>query len=276
MVNVKLPEFDNPPLAEVALSVQFEPLLNLSTPLMGLLWLEFRERFPKTEEKPPLETVVERLGARGTGQPIPIKLFDTPPSRRIWFVDKSERELIQIQQDRFIHNWRKVKSDDEYPRYDLHIRKSFLENLTLFVDFIKKENLGELVPNQCEVTYVNHIYLDNEESYKDLGKYFVGWNKQYSSSSLLDVEDISLKTRHIIKQGDNFVGRLHLSIDSAVSNKDDSSMYVITLTSRGKPNSTSIDSIMDFIDKGRKHIVKHFDSCTTSHAHKIWGKNHVK
>jgi hypothetical protein len=40
-----LPEFDNPPVVEVALSVQFEALATLRTPQIGLLWQEFRDRF---------------------------------------------------------------------------------------------------------------------------------------------------------------------------------------------------------------------------------------
>ncbi len=273
---VNLPEFEEPPLAEVALSVQFEPLLGLLTPHMGLLWQEFRERFPKLEEKPPLNPIIERLGGHRANQSIPLELFSTPPSPRLWFVDKSERELIQIQQDRFIHNWRKVKGKDEYPRYELRIRKSFFDNLKLFIDFLKKEKLGDLVPNQCEVTYVNHIILEKNDRHKDLSKYFIGWNERYSSSSPLDVEDINLKTRHIIKQKDDFLGRLHLNIDSAINSKDNSMMYVMTLTVRGKPNDTSIEAVMDFIDKGREHIVRHFDSCTTPYAHNIWRKSHVK
>ena len=42
--NTPLPEFDNPPVIEVALSVQFETLANLRTPQIGVLWQEFRDR----------------------------------------------------------------------------------------------------------------------------------------------------------------------------------------------------------------------------------------
>lgn len=43
----RLPEYANPPLQEVALAVQFAPLLEFRTPHMGLLWRELRSRFPR-------------------------------------------------------------------------------------------------------------------------------------------------------------------------------------------------------------------------------------
>ena len=50
-----LPDFENPPLVEVALSVQFEPIEQMRTPQIGLLWTEFRHRFPVTQEHPPVD-----------------------------------------------------------------------------------------------------------------------------------------------------------------------------------------------------------------------------
>ncbi len=57
-----LPDFKKPPLTEVALSVQFERLPNLNSLQIGLLWHEFMERFPSTEQHPLLDPVFERFG----------------------------------------------------------------------------------------------------------------------------------------------------------------------------------------------------------------------
>jgi hypothetical protein len=48
MMNVgqPFPDFADPPVVEVALSVQFDPLSALRTPQIGLLWAEYRTRFP--------------------------------------------------------------------------------------------------------------------------------------------------------------------------------------------------------------------------------------
>ena len=104
-----LPDFANPPLAEVALSVQFEPLEQLRTAQIGLLWGEFRQRFPVTEEHAPLDSVIERFGVSRTSVLEPrLQMLETPPVPRVWFLNEAGTELIQVQQERFIHNWRRL------------------------------------------------------------------------------------------------------------------------------------------------------------------------
>ncbi|MFN9538051.1 MAG: hypothetical protein ACK6A8_02220, partial [Planctomycetota bacterium] len=56
-----LPEFENPPVVEVALSVQFDRL-DVATPQLSLVWQRFRDRFGRIEDKPELEAAYERFG----------------------------------------------------------------------------------------------------------------------------------------------------------------------------------------------------------------------
>ena len=73
-----LPDFAKPPLAEVALSVQFEPLEKMRTPQIGLLWNDFRQRFPDTEEHPPLDSVIERFGIpRASAPEVRMQMMET-------------------------------------------------------------------------------------------------------------------------------------------------------------------------------------------------------
>jgi uncharacterized protein (TIGR04255 family) len=150
-----LPDFAAPPVTEVVISVQFDPLTALRTPHLGLLWQDFRDRFPKTEEHPPLPPVIEKFGLLGPPQ-IGVRFETSLPVPLCWFLNEAGTKLIQVQQDRFVHNWRKIGQSDEYPRYE-HIRKTFEVELGIFCQFLAREQLGELVPNQCEVTYVNQI-----------------------------------------------------------------------------------------------------------------------
>ncbi len=65
---VPLPTFDAPPVAEVALSVQFEPLGSLRSVQLGLLWERFRDGIlmPRMQRgieggfpTPPQETAID-------------------------------------------------------------------------------------------------------------------------------------------------------------------------------------------------------------------------
>ncbi len=50
------PEFDRPPVEEVALSVAFEPLQGVSTRLLSELWALWRDELPVWEDAPSAPT----------------------------------------------------------------------------------------------------------------------------------------------------------------------------------------------------------------------------
>src|SRR3712207_1748974 len=106
-----LPEFEKPPVVEVALSIKFKTL-SLTSAHIGLLWERFRSDFPRVEDQPPidlpLETERERVPAQLSGQ---LKLLSLPRMRS-WFVSSSGTQLIQVQHDFFAHNWRRNETDE--------------------------------------------------------------------------------------------------------------------------------------------------------------------
>jgi uncharacterized protein (TIGR04255 family) len=87
---------------------------------------------------------------------IQLQTLNVPPTPRFWFINESGSELIQVQRDRFIKNWRKIGSGDQYPRYE-QLRTGFDQDFKQFEDFLKRNQLGAVRVNQCEVTYINHI-----------------------------------------------------------------------------------------------------------------------
>ena len=112
------PEYDAPPVIEVVLSFQFEPLAELKAAQFGLLWAQFRKEFPRIEEHPPIAPVTENfeLSARERFG-LQIEMSEIPLLPRTWFLNETGTELIQVQRDRFIHNWRKTDKGQAYPRY---------------------------------------------------------------------------------------------------------------------------------------------------------------
>jgi uncharacterized protein (TIGR04255 family) len=111
-----MPEFSRPPVAEVALSIQFEPLTGFRVAHFGVFWAQIRDRFPKTQEQPPLPPVVERFGVRVQVPQLQFGVGMVPP--RCWFLDQDETELLQLQTDRVILNWRKLERESApYPHY---------------------------------------------------------------------------------------------------------------------------------------------------------------
>jgi len=76
------------------------------------------------------------------------------PLPRVWFINKSDDQLVQFQVNRFYFNWRRRQS--KYPRYD-HVIKNFESVLTTIVNFFSEFELGELNPIEYEFSYINHI-----------------------------------------------------------------------------------------------------------------------
>ena len=273
-----LPNFGDPPVVEVVLSVQFEPLEGLRVAHLGLLWNEFRERFPKTEERPPIEAVIEKFEPRSPAKVgVRIETYEIPPVPRTWLLNEASTELIQVQPDRFIHNWRKIGEGDEYPRYE-KIRESFRQELETFSQFLAREKVGELRFNQCEVTYVNHIVAgEGWERHGQIESIFNLWTTRPSHAFLQEPDDAGFRTRYIIQSANGVpIGRLHVEVQPAWRTSDMKPMYVLNLTARGVPQGNGFEGAFDFLNTGRKWIVEGFASITTPRMHSIWRRLDVK
>src|SRR5688572_24638999 len=117
-----LPEFQSPPVVEVALSILFEDWKGFRAAHVGLLWDRyFRRELPMTEDHPPVEPLIESADLRQRQPSLPKLEFVAEARFRTWFRNDAGTELVQIQRDRFSRNWRKADDSDVYPRY-AHIR----------------------------------------------------------------------------------------------------------------------------------------------------------
>jgi uncharacterized protein (TIGR04255 family) len=261
---LSLPEYEHPPVNEVVLGVHFESMERLGGPYIGLLWQEFRARFAKLEEKPPLIFPIERFGSPVPSNSPSVELVESLPSR-VWFVNDSETELLQVQPDWFSHNWRKVKEEDEYPRYQ-RIRTSFYEELATFLSFIERENLGRVIPLQCEVTYVNLIPMANDFTPADVITVFT---PSYSDAFLPNPESVNLAMRFVIGNGAP-IGRLHIVAAPVILRATGATALQLTLTARGKAAGETLDDMFGFLDVGHEWIVRAFTSITTTQMHEKW------
>ncbi|MFQ5734475.1 MAG: hypothetical protein ACE5KM_21275, partial [Planctomycetaceae bacterium] len=54
-----------------------------------------------------------------------LEISQIPDLPRVFFEDESGNWLIQIQRDRFLHNWRVSTDESEYPRYPEVSRRFF-------------------------------------------------------------------------------------------------------------------------------------------------------
>jgi uncharacterized protein (TIGR04255 family) len=277
--NEALPSFDRPPVVEVVASVQFDSPKGFNAAHFGLLWNQFRDKFPYVEQKAPLPQIVERLGV--SPQPVQVEFVAEPPLPRVWFVSQSGDELIQIQPDRFVRNWRAVPQlGNTYPRYQDRIRPHFEADYATFASFLGGEDLNSVEANQCELTYINHI-VPNEywSSHRDLAAVVRCLPADFCKLVNYPTEAVNMASAHILNDDSGkFLGRLHIKVQSAFREPQKATekqipVFVLTLTARGRPTDTGVEGVMGFLDIGHKAIVNSFDQVTTTEMHKVWGKN---
>ena len=261
-----LPSFQKPPVTEVAIAAQFDGIRGLTGPLMGLLWQRYRESFPKLEVQPTLDPRFEQSGPP-PGKGIALRL-ERIPTPRVWFVGSNEAHLVQVQQDRFVFNWRGIQGQ-EYPRY-VNVRASFQENFDIFRKFLADEHLGDPRLNQWELTYVNQISAgDGWHRHGELGSVVPLLVQSMEGGFLPEPEDIALRIRYRIPEGDGAVSRLHVVADPMfdLSGKP---ILVLTLTARGGLGQSGADSLESWLDVGHEWIVRGFAEVTSTTMHRHW------
>jgi len=264
------PDYNNPPVNEVVIGVQFDTLKSFAAVHPGLYWQRIKDRYPQFSAHPPIATVIETF----ENLPAPpvkqhLELSSTPPLPRCWFLDSSGNQLVQLQAERFLHNWRKVTGEEVYPRYKT-ILPEFVRLWKDFLDFAAAENLGEVKPNHWEVTYVNHIYQgEGWTTLEDLHKLFPAWSSESSQGSLPQPERINLDFSYAFPDD---LSRLHISLVPAYTRKDNRMLLRLNLTARGRLESIDHKSLIRCLGLGHKWIVRGFTDFTSPEAHAIWEK----
>ena len=265
-----LPKFDNPPVVEMVLSAQFAPLGGFSAAHAGLFvreCLEDAATWPTFRDQPALDDQFERFGDESWGQQQQIKLQAIDSSRtlpmRIQIIDANDEHMIQIQHSRFVCNWRKRERD--YPSYD-QLLPDFRQRIDAFNKLTTEHNLGDLLFNQWEITYVNHIFKRDGlwTSVNDLPQILPGlfgaWLGEANANHAGTQIGIPLE---------NNAGRLRLTVQPirAGGVKEDEALD-LRFTARGP--ATSRTAILEGLDLGHRAIVSTFVTITSQAAHELW------
>jgi uncharacterized protein (TIGR04255 family) len=263
-----LPDFDAPPLTEVALSLQFQPIARLGFVDLGPLSDQFRPYFERVEYHPPLAPVFETFGLRqGIAQALQINFGVgglTLP--RLWLLDKAGNEVLQFQNDRLVHNWRKIEVGNIYPRYE-QIRERFESEVQTLSSFLSQRELGALVPTQCEVTYVNTIGVVGAGD--PTHKVFKAWTV-ISDAHLGEPEDVAITARFVISNSAKEpIGRI-IAQSSPGLNAAGQPVVQLTIIGRGPPAQPTLEAAFQFMDIARERVVCAFAELTTEEMHKLW------
>jgi len=172
---------------------------------------------------------------------------------------------VQFQQDRLLHNWRKIGyQTNEYHRFE-KIISTFESEIHLVNNYFVTLAGKPAAINQCEISYINHIPLEGKAHKTNA----VDWLRfiQFKGS---EPEDFSIVFRKTIQALDGRPqGRLTTEAVLVIDVKGQE-IIVLTLTARGAPVDQTSDSALEFLKLGREIIVRSFADITTDSAHTFW------
>jgi uncharacterized protein (TIGR04255 family) len=261
--------FERPPVIETVFGVQFQPLQKWQIPTFGLFWATIRDRYPQYTVAPPLETQIEDISQppRQMGG-VAFNIFPGPPPPRCWFFNQSESQLIQVQPDRFIFNWKRGLVEAPYPHYE-SIRPILQKEWEHYCSFVASNALGKIDVRQCEVSYINHIEKGVEwKDFSELDSILTVWSGGVLNRTSLKPEDINIGIRYRLPER---MGRLHVLCEPAIRTTDYKEVLQLTLTARGVPESPDSKNVFEWFDIAQGLVREAFVDLTTEKMHEIWG-----
>lgn len=267
-----LPRFARPPLEEVSLAVAFQAF-PMRVVDIGLLWQEaYSELFSHVEEQGRVEMTMERFDGQ-SGPSTSFQVLSSPPQPRVWFANDAQTQLVQIQNDWFARNWRRM-TNDAYPHYP-RLRTPFQTDLQKLIAYAASHGWGAFKPTQVEFTYFNHIPL-GDDGPADLTDILTTVARSHHFEQNRGPELSSYRAQFVLESKGLQFGRLHVVADPATRRSDGRPIQVVTLTARGRPMGEGVDGVLAFLDVGHVALVNEFDRITTTKMHQLWGKTDAR
>lgn len=269
-MSTALPSFVTPPVTEVALGARFKPLDRWDLVHLGQLASRLADHgFNREEQRPGFEAPVERFGTP-TLAALEFELVAGAPPVRYWLLNELGDELLQLQQNWFACNWRKVAPGAEYGRWDS--RWMAFDRWIREVE--QRLSGGPLVYDQAEVTYVNHIEPgDVWHGHGDAYKVFrFLTNTEGQGEFLPGQEQVAAEMKYVMTLPDGPtepVGRLSVSVAPAFRPQQ-TPIFVLTLVARGAPLGAGLAGVKAFVELAHEWIVRAFTDLTTTEMHSLW------
>ena len=262
---IHIASFKNPPVAEVVCGAQFAQLASMLAPHLGIFWKSLGEDFSHCEAHPLLPPFIEPKGDKP--QEMSFEAPPVPPFPRTWFVHRGGAEVVQVQPDRLLANWRRIGESETYPRFSA-VREKFEAHLRTFASFSEDSGFGQLRFKQFELTYVNHIPVNQ---LSDAGAVFpdIAWRAD-ATRFLTPPESLHWHASFVLPEKQ---GRLRTTLKPAVRRTDNHPLLVLEMTARGIGTPATEDARRNWFDLAHEWIIKGFVDLTSEHFQtEVWGR----
>ncbi|MGH9688428.1 MAG: TIGR04255 family protein [Candidatus Acidiferrales bacterium] len=266
------PKFDDPPVVETAIGVQFNSLAGYSTGHAGWFWKEYLGKlgdWSRAVDAPRLEDQFERFGAEDVWKPpISMKFLQNAQSQRTQIIRADEERMVQLQDSRLVLNWKKHSA--EYPSFD-GLLPEFRDVLHAFEAFAHEANFGTPGYNQWEVAYIDQFKRgDMWDSPREWSKIFPGLTvvPPLSHESLAaGDETMSADWRFSLRDRR---GRVYISLRQLRLAPTSDEVLNVTFVARGPVNE--VQTWEQGLMLGHDVVNDTFINVTSNEAHSRWKK----
>lgn len=259
-VGLESPAFDRPPVVETALGLRFGPVQGFNVVHFGQLLDKYVQLYPKFQLKPPIGSMLQ-LNFTAVDE-----TFNTPA--RCWYINSDDTQLVQVQSDLFIRNWRATSDHPDYQHYS-KIRPLFARDWQMFCDFLQARQLSRPAIWQCEVSYINHLVRGRDwETFEDVGILFPAWRGVKAGGVFRSVQVVLFATTFQLPDESS---RIEFTLQPGVR-QDGTEILQLTVTAVGKPAAQDDQTLLDWLDFGHLAVVNGFVQFTSLEAHRKWGK----
>ena len=259
------PSFDRPPLVEVALGVEFSPVPGFGAVPLARFADRLHDRYPVVQEYPPLPRnppigVDDQIGGG-------LVVNVGAPSIRLWLLSREQDQLLQVQRDRLIVNWRVGTSSSSYPRYRDALRPAFAREYQGLLSFLTDVGLPTSGLVGVEVTYVNVVAGSSDES-SDIGAIL---RSQRPSEGRFGAPRTTRLQQQWEWTGHEGAASV-LTMDAAQPATRESTI-AMNLTARSALSTNAgIDDVLRSLDLCHDEVVSAFVELTEPDRHLEWGR----
>lgn len=255
------------------LGVQFARLPKLTVAHLGTFWRQLGPDWPNVTQAPPLPPQFERFSGFATWAEMSVQLqFTQEVDVRLQIQNSDADRMIQVQNGWLYYNWL-GHGGTGYPSYD-NVKPEFDRVWNAFQQFISDDKLGELQPNQWEMTYVNHIPRgDLWNSPREWGGVVPLLLAPATPDLPIRLEAIAGEWHYEIPPQ---LGRLHVKLNPGLRKHEgdkQQELLVITLTARGPVGNEGKSKLGldEGFRTGHGAIVTAFKTLSSEKAHDEWG-----
>jgi uncharacterized protein (TIGR04255 family) len=248
------PDFENPPVVETSAGFHFAPIQGWTILQYGLLWEKLKDKYPVAEFNPPVNQ--PPIGMTANFSDVPV---------RVSFVDSPKSNLVQVQNNFLMHNWRRSDTRTLYQHY-MVTRDALFADWKVFRDFLSKQSLKPADVVRCETSYFNHLVRGEDwQEYSELSKLFPAWKGLDATGPLSKPQMISLGAWYARPHG-----MLQIVAQPALRQSDGKDIIQLTLTATGLPPAQDENALFECLDACHQSALDGFAEFTSEQLQLRW------